>query len=110
MIQKKKEIKGILLFCSPECLEHKKRDGIGSEGNYCYWTTRKYPTTIAKGEFKADRIYFAVRGKVKGYFIMNDIKQIDDDTWEFRWFSETWVDIEDGKCFKLSQGWRHYTE
>ena len=94
---------GILVFTSQEVLEHKKRDGKGSEGNVCYWETSKPPKRFKDKPCAEARIYFAVRGQVKGYFIV-DFKYASP----LYFYSESWTPIENGEILKPSQGWRYY--
>lgn len=90
---------GILFFTTNEVLEHKKRDGKFSEGNECWWSLTKFP------KHKVDRIYFAVKGQVKGYF---KIALLDKDANELIFNSETWTPLEEGEILKASQSWRYY--
>lgn len=90
---------GILVFTSNEVLEHKKRDGKFSEGNECWWSLPRLPKQ------KVDRLYFAVKGQVKGYF---KIEVLDDLRKELIFNSETWTPLEEGEILKPSQGWRYY--
>ena len=60
-------------------------------------------------------IYFAIKGKIVGYFVIHDVEEGDVDnegTGESRvWLlfhSETWKDIKHGETLKPSQGWRYY--
>lgn len=92
---------GILIFTNKEVLEHKKRDGKGSEGNYCYWETSKIPKRFS--DEKNFAIYFALEGQVKGYFICDYFDDI-----ELQFDSESWVEIKNGEILKPSQGWRYY--
>ena len=94
-----KEIKGVLVFCSQITLNHKLKDGRRIDNRYCYWSMKRIPLT------KVDRIYFAVRGKVKGYFKISEITD-----YEMRFHSEDWVEIENGKAYKSSRGWMYYRE
>ena len=94
-----KNINGILVFCSQTTLNHKLEDGKRSKGRYCYWSTSRTP------KHEVDRIYFAIKGKVKGYFKISTIV-----SYEIRFHSEDWTSIENGKSFKPSQGWMYYKE
>lgn len=86
----------ILIFTNQEVLNHKLKDGLESEGRYCFWTLSKYPTK------DIDKIYFAVKGQVKGYFKCHMGHK------EVRFFSEDWYPIKNGEILKPSQGWRYY--
>lgn len=104
---------GILVFTgSKNVLEHKKRDGKHSEGNYCYWETGKLPKRFT--HYVECRIYFAVKRQVKGYFVIDSseivIPEDEDDVkkWRLCFDSESWTPIEDGETLNHSQGWRYY--
>lgn len=117
--------KGILIFTDEKTLEHKKRDGREDEGEYCYWATNKIPKKFvetlmleksARVSFEQSRyslikefpIYFAIKGKVKGYFIIHDVEDGDEHLLWLIFHSESWHEIEDGEVLKPSQGWRYY--
>ncbi len=89
---------GILVFTSKEVLNHKLKDGLEAEGNYCYWTISREPKQ------EIDKIYFAIKGQVKGYFDCHMA------VGELRFFSEDWHEIKNGEILKASQGWRYYDE
>ena len=98
------KIVGILIFTNQEVLDHKLRDGKSSEGNYCFWEMGRFPKRIEEAEGQAEiRLYIAIKGKVKGYFIVHD--------WEgdLEFYSESWHPIDDGEQLKPSQGFRYYT-
>lgn len=94
---------GILAFTSQESMQHKQDDGKHSEGNYCYWETAKFPVRFKKHPTAQKRLYLAVKGQVKGYFIIN--KCLDN---ELQFDSESWVEIENGQHKRASQRWRYY--
>ncbi len=106
----------IIIYTTQEVLEHKKRDGIGKKGGYCYWTFKNKPQKLKR----FDRIYFAVKGFIMGSFKIHDIcgnrkgvspphyyseekdKSISQEesldsrseNIEIHFFSESWKDIE----------------
>ena len=96
---------GILVFTNQKVLEHKKRDGKLSEGNYCYWKTSRFPKRFLENPNAEKRIYFAVKGQVKGYFIIHSCEE-----GELQFFSESWTEIKNGEKLKPSWGWRYYGE
>lgn len=116
---------GILVFVNQATLEHKKRDGKKSKGCFCYWETKRVPkkfieklhleeaerVSYEQGRYELIKnfaIYFAIKGKVKGYFIVDDLKY---EQYEEIWMcfnSESWHEIEEGDILKASQGWRYY--
>ena len=118
--------RGILIFTNKEVLEHKQQDGKKSEDDYCYWETDKLPknfTEILDLEnserisfednyrykiIKPFPIYFAIKGKIKGYFVVHKIEGGEVKAHWIIFYSETWKDILDGEILKPSQGWRYY--
>lgn len=111
---------GILVFTDEKTLIHKKTDGKEDEGDYCYWETRKIPKKFVKkiitdkgGEYydiiEKFPFYFAIKGKIKGYFTIDTIDE--GNTKKSIWmifYSESWHEIKDGETLKPSQGWRYY--
>lgn len=92
---------GIIVFTNEEILNHKKTDGLKEIGCYCFWKMRKIPKK------KIDKIYFAIKGQIKGYFkVFQTIKY--EKYLELRFHSESWKSIRNGKKLKPSQGWRYY--
>ncbi|MCK5625151.1 hypothetical protein KAI04_04895 [Candidatus Pacearchaeota archaeon] len=59
----------IIIYTTKEVLEHKKKDGIGKKGDYCYWTFKNKPQKLKR----FDRIYFAIDKKIIGSFRIHDI-------------------------------------
>lgn len=102
MVIELKDKVGILVFTTQEVLDHKLRDGLRSEGDYCFWETSKYPKQFEENPDAEWRLYFAIKGQVKGYFIIHD----NYDNLQF--FSESWKPIKDGEILRPSQGWRYY--
>ena len=96
---------GILVFTNQAVLEHKKKDGKLSDNRYCGWKTSRFPNKFESFEHDTEyRLYFAVKGQVKGYFIIDDYFVAD----ELHFQSESWKPIENGEILKPSQGWRYY--
>lgn len=121
-------MKGILVFTNEKVLQHKLRDGKKSEGEYCFWETNKLPKrfvetlNIEKSPrisiednyrytlIKEFPIYFAIKGKVVGYFLIEKIEAGDEKEHWLIFHSESWKNIKDGEQLKASQGWRYYDE
>ena len=106
---------GILVFSNKEILNHKQRDGMKSDDAVCFWETKKPPLKFVSKkpeehqQIKADfALYFAINGKVKGYFIVHQIHNPPGPTFELHFHSETWTPINDGDWVTHSQGWRYY--
>ena len=96
-------IEGVLVFTSEEILIHKLEDGKSYEGNYCYWEISRFPKK------PVSKLYVAVKGIVKGYFLFNTIKRNHQtQKWEIRFHSDSWHFIKNGETLKPSQGWRYY--
>ena len=74
----------IVIYTNPEILLHKRTENL-----YCYWTMKRPPKNFKEG----DKIYFAVKGEVKGYFICNFFDpENDEETVE--WDSNSWCSID----------------
>lgn len=119
-------MKGILIFTNQQVLLHKLKDGKKSEDEYCYWETNKMPTRFVEtlNLEKSPRItyeenfryriikpfplYFAIKGQVKGYFMIEKIEQGEMKDYWLIFYSESWHPIKDGEILKPSQGWRYY--
>lgn len=122
---------GILVCNNQLVFDHKLRDGKRSDGSYCYWAMTKFPTKILEAvdhrsldcarvpddytfneddqyfsEYVEIRLYFAVGGVVKGYFICKAIGK-SKEKYELRFFSEDWKPIKPIKI-KPSQGFRYF--
>jgi hypothetical protein len=74
-------MKDIGISMRDEVLGHKKRDGRGSDGRYCFWTM-KVPKDIL-----LDKLWVANHGKWVGYF--NIFDWTDN---EVHFYSDSWVD------------------
>ena len=115
---------GILVFVNAATLNHKKRDGKKRKGEYCYWETRKLPKKFTEvlnlsesprvaydtepiELLKEFAIYMAIDGKVRGYFIIHDLRDRGDCSW-LCFYSDSFVEIKDGEILKPAQGWRYY--
>ncbi len=59
----------IIIYTTREVLEHKRKDGIGKKGCYCYWTFKNKPQKLNRG----NKVYFAFNKKIRGYFKIHDI-------------------------------------
>lgn len=122
---KQKLPKGILVFTDEKTLKHKKIDGRKDEGGYCYWATNKIPKKFVEklnlsksprisyeqsnySLLKDIPIYFAIKGKIKGYFIAHDVEDGDEHKCWLIFYSESWHEIKDEETLKPSQGWRYY--
>ena len=117
--------KGILIFTDEKTLKHKQDDGYKENDDYCYWDTNKIPKkfverlNLSKSPrisyeqhsyelIKEFPIYFAIKGKVRGYFVINSVENGDDAEISLFFYSESWKEIKDGEVLKPSQGWRYY--
>lgn len=83
------------VYARKEVLEHKQRDGKGSEGMECYWEFAQMPN-VEKG----DKFWFASEGRWQGFFKVKDIS-------DFALFdSESWTPF-DGGSRKPFQGFTY---
>ena len=128
---------GILVCNSQKVLDHKLRDGKKSESAYCYWEMPRFPKRLLEitmlettgvisesarapgfgwyGEDDIDfpetvevRLYFAVKGRVLGYFVCKAMGECDGK-YELRFHSESWTLIK-SIGIKPSQGFRYFKE
>lgn len=101
-------VKGILVFTTQAILDHKLRDGFADNDSYCFWDTRRFPADFA--DYRNERrLYIAINGQVKGYFIIDSLSNGDSPrVCRMIFHSESWVEIANGEQFSPSQGWRYY--
>ena len=120
-----KDIVGILVCNTQKVLDHKLKDGKESDGNYCYWDITRFPKRInvltddSPNEwfYEEDdspfypnsevRLYFAVGGEVKGYFICKAMNENIMGFCQLRFYSESWTPIAPIRI-KNSQGYRYF--
>ena len=125
-----------ILVCQPQkVLDHKLKDGKKEDDKYCYWTMT-FPKKIKEALFPEStgrysipakapgfgliydeddlifenfvvKLYFAVGGVVRGYFVC---KACDKKLTELRFHSEDWFPVTKLVRVKPSQGWRYYKE
>lgn len=88
----------IIIYTTPEKLEHKK-GGDGYEEYF--WYLSRPPKKFRDGE----RIYFATKGFIRGYFICNDINQHGEET--LVWRADTWHELEEPIPCKHFQGFKY---
>jgi len=96
---------GILVSMTPETFNHKVTTGKYSDGRYCYWTTKRFPTRFVTEENvnKEWRLWTQVNGKVMGYFIIDDFKK---DNLLFD--GNSFVAITYGEQMRKQKGWKYY--
>lgn len=101
-----KEINNIIIYTRPEVLLHKMGMGYNPDdeedmgfGVNCefYWTLRKRPNNIEK-------VYFATKGYIIGYFIVEECTEDDDD---FSWYANSWVLLEEPIQTTHFQGFKY---
>ena len=84
----------IIIYTTPETLLHKQ-----DTNHYdVYWSLGSFPKDINEGE----KIYFATKGFIKGYF---EIEEMDKP--EIYWQPETWTKIKPTPC-KPFQGFKYF--
>ncbi len=84
----------IIIYTTPENLEHKKGN-LDNEFNEYYWKLNRLPKKCDMG----DKIYFATKGFIRGYFIILDFFEtaghyagVPENSITFR--CNTWRDIK----------------
>ncbi len=79
----------IIIYTKEETLNHKKGLKKGEEDcNHFYWELPKLPKRLEESE----KIYFATKGFIRGYFIIEDLDTSDGCTIE--WNCKSWKDIK----------------
>lgn len=82
----------IIIYTTADKLLHKQGklpyDEDWAENGYYYWHLRGVPKRLKVD----DKIYFAVKGYIRGYFIVEDID--DSDGCDIEFDSESWEDIK----------------
>lgn len=82
----------IIIYTTAEVLMHKQGklpydEDFSEKGEY-YWELKKRPKKLKDG----DRIYFAVKGYIRGYFKIEDIED-EVDWFSINFYSDTWKNI-----------------
>lgn len=107
--------KHICIYTMPETLEHKKEPDMN-----CYWELRNTPKILQELEDKIDndkwtdednyemRLYFAIKGFIVGYFIINDWN-ITIYSCEINFDSNDWKEIKPIPS-KSFQGFKYINE
>jgi hypothetical protein len=99
----------ILIYTNPNVLNHKIEDNLDPSLEI-FWEFAREPRR--RDEVK--KIYFATKGKVRGFFkVVNfsniPVEDIHGRVWDGSIvFMENWHPIENGEEVKPSQGWRYY--
>jgi len=82
----------IIIYTTGDKLLHKQGklpdDEDWAESGFYYWHLRGTPKRLKEGE----KIYFAVKGYIRGYFIVLDIDDYDECEIEFD--SRSWKSIK----------------
>lgn len=94
----------IIIYTTGDKLLHKQGklpdDDDYAESGYYYWSLKRHPKKLDESD---TRIYFAVKGYIRGYFEISDVGLNDCDI-EFD--SDSWKDIEPIPC-KPFQGFKY---
>lgn len=82
----------IIIYTTPEKLLHKqgrlKGDPDHSDIGEYYWELSRQPKRLQA----SDKIYFATKGTIKGYF---EIEELDmEDTFQISFYADSWKDIK----------------
>ena len=96
----------IIIYTTSAKLMHKKgkmKDDpdFSPEGIY-YWKLSRLPKDTKEGE----KVYFATNGKIKGYFIIEEINKEEGIVFD----SATWNDIRPIYTCKHVQGFKYFKE
>ncbi len=79
----------IIIYTTEEKLNHKKGLKKGEEDyTHFFWELPSLPKKLGDSE----RIYFATKGFIKGYFIIEDLE--DYHGCKIEWNPKTWKDIK----------------
>lgn len=82
----------IIIYTTPEKLLHKQGklegDSDHSDIGEYYWELSRQPKRLEV----TDKIYFATKGYIRGYF---EIEELDmEDTFQISFYSDSWKDIK----------------
>ena len=91
----------IVIYTSVETLVHKK--GLNEPYSHFFWSLSRRPKNFEAG----DKVFFAVKGEVKGYFISDDIGTGTEHRTEITWAKDTWKDLEKPIPTKPFRGFRY---
>lgn len=89
----------IVIYTTPETLNHKK--GIGEPFSHYFWSLAKCPKKFERG----DKVFFAVKGQIVGYFVSEDFGTAGERT-EITWNKASWRDVKPIPC-KHFQGFKY---
>jgi len=83
----------IIIYTMPEKLLHKQGklpddEDYSETGDY-YWSFAHFPKEVEKG----DKVYFATKGFIRGYFIIKDI-DFEGDGEAIIFNCDSWKDID----------------
>lgn len=103
----------IIIYTNEECLEHKRGLKKGEEHfESFYWEFSRFPKRVEEG----DKIYFATKGFIRGYFIIDDINCDDRDICHdpmampdncLNWRANSWVELKNPIPTKSFQGFKY---
>ena len=88
----------IIIYTTPEVLAHKK----GADGfQKYYWNLSKPPKNFKVGE----KIFFAVKGLIQGYFICEEFNPEDEEM--IIWDKDSWTELKIKIPIKPFQGFKY---
>lgn len=99
-------VNNIIIYTRPEVLLHKmgmlpnpddKEDMAFGKRCDFFWTLNNRPNNI-------DKVYFATKGCIIGYFRVNEC---EDDENDFSWTAESWAVLEEPIPTKSFQGFKY---
>lgn len=98
----------IIIYTTPEVLEHKRGLKKGEEKiEMFYWEFSRLPKRLESGE----KIYFATKGFIRGFFVIFDINTranyyAETPENSVEWRCDSWKDIKLIPC-KSFQGFKY---
>ena len=88
----------IVIYTTPETLEHKK----GADGyEEYYWSLSNPPRKLNVG----DRIFFAVKGNIVGSFECKEFNPYNEET--ICWHKDSWKELDKPIPTKHFQGFKY---
>lgn len=89
----------IVIYTTPEKLRHKR--GIDEPHEEYYWYMSRPPKKFNEG----DKIFFAIKEEVVGYFICNDFYPHSQET--VCWNKNSWIELKEKIPTKVFRGFRY---
>ena len=98
----------IIIYTTPKKLLHKQgklpNDPDHSFSGYYVWYFSKMPNDVED----LDKVFFATKGKLRGYFIINEVCSGPDEKY-IEWNCDSWVDVSE-EDIRPFQGFKYRRE